>query len=149
MKITEKTLLEELSLPYLKTLLEEVFLLPKEKEIKTVGELSSKTGLVLDETKRRLSELKKLSEKIQYTGEIPPQEPVFYLDVSLEAFQPSKLYKPLSHLSDPHFKDSLLALKAKNILTLVLSTSDERSFSAAMYLRQQSFKKVFMLEGPF
>ncbi len=146
MKITEETLLEELKLPYLETILEEVFLLDSHQSLKTVGELSSKSGLLLDETKSRLSKLQKQSKNIQYKGELPPAGECIYLDVSLEKMSLGKSFQPLKHLCDHEFKNGLLELKKSEHLILVLSSQDTRSFSAAMYLRDQGFQNVFMLE---
>ena len=147
MKITEETLLEELKLPYLETILEEVFLLDFPQSLKTVGELSSKSGLLLDETKNRLSKLQKQTKNIKYQGKIPPAGECVYLDVSLEKIRLGEPFQPLIHLCDYEFKNSLLEFKKSEKLILVLSSLDARAFSAAMYLRDQGFENVFMLES--
>jgi len=149
MKIIEETLLQELKLPYLEVILEEIFLLNPLHAPKTVGELSLRSGLLLEETKNRLSKLKEQSENIKYQGEIPPLEEYIYLDVSLEKTSLNESFQPLMRLYDAEFKDGLLKLKKTEKLILVISISETRSFSAAMYLRDQGFKNVFMLEACF
>lgn len=150
-KLTKNTNLSELKLPYLSVILDESFLIPEAKEIKTIGDLSLKSGVSLDETRRRLEEFRRLSNGIEYDNEKPSSlQDFIYLDVSAHSSKAELKpeYTPAISLWEENFQKILPSLKEQESKILVLSKDGKRGFSAAMYLRRLGFKNIFIMKSP-
>ena len=173
-KITGDTLLAEFQFPYLRTVLEDVFLLPPEELSsqplpKTIHQLCKKSGFALDDSVRRLRDLYKLSQGImlnQITIEeiqlieyeflwitrhsLPKQE---ILDSILKS---EKTYSFISEILDfQGYMDRLLE-KYQNIRKtrgadtglIILADTKKSAWSGALYLRQEGLLNCFAMTIP-
>lgn len=150
-KLTATTKLNELSLPFLEVILEEMFLLSSENSSLSIEELSQKTGMKLDDIKRRLSLI--LKEGSSLFVDLPKvkamENPVF---LNMTLVPTSRLIKPMfkpeASLFERNFKERLLELKDSSSQKVLFSEDPKRSFSAGLYLRGQGFKNLYCLKDP-
>jgi hypothetical protein len=154
------TKLQELSLPYLEVILEEIFLMPpaflggeRLDEGATIGDLVAYSGIKEDEVKRRLRQLVSWSAGIMLSVErvkqlhVADPNDVVVLDIRNDISSADRMLDCAVPLRAEDFESLFCECKAANKTLVILAESSSRAFSAALYCKEQGLDKVFALQS--
>lgn len=154
-----QTSLRSVALPQLDVVLEEIFhvppaaLFPEVPRPTTVSELAAGAGLTVVETRRRLMDLERVAKDIEIAPEAlqallagPGHGGVILLDVR-EAWEYAICRLPGAILLTEASFQTLKPKLAEAALVVTICHHGVRSFSAAMFLREQGIHAAKSLAG--
>jgi hypothetical protein len=152
MKISPKTILADLKLPFLDVVLDEIFYIPPQSLFPdlpapptTVAELAQRIQINEDRVVHLVREVWKQAQGVQLSQEeFDGMGPSAYFLVSTGSDPVPPGLSPRYNLNQRFLQDHMEELKAAP-KTIVVSENVPQAFSAAMYLRSMGVDRAFFL----